>query len=88
MFRQSDFIRGCETELPQYCQKVIHSSVTKPITTPPRNGAFAGVEMAKKFCEIRFVNITWTGMLASHPITEVLNYPDIVCRNRTGISGG
>ncbi|HJX23814.1 MAG TPA: hypothetical protein VJ574_05350 [Candidatus Bathyarchaeia archaeon] len=62
--------------------------MTKAITTPSRNGAFAGVEMAKKFCEIRFVHTTWTGMPAPQPITEVLNYPDIVCRNRTGISGG
>jgi hypothetical protein len=62
--------------------------VTNAITTPSRNGAFAGSQMAKELCDLRFVHLTWTGMPAVQPITEVLNYPDIVCRNTTGISGG
>jgi hypothetical protein len=90
ILRQDGFIGrwGCETQLPQYCQKVIYSSVTKAISTPSRNGASAGGQMAKELCDLRFIHLRWTGMLGVDPITEVLNYPDILGRNTTGISSG
>jgi hypothetical protein len=44
--------------------------------------------MAEELPNLRLVHLTGTYMPAVQPITEVLGYPDIICRNRTGISGG
>jgi len=54
ILRQDGFIGrwGYETELSQYCQKVIYGSVTMAISPPSGNGASAGGEMGKELCDL------------------------------------